>query len=55
MITPIHSVDPVVRESSAPPEPKPQPQASTTKSGALSDDQVTLKNAGQIDHESSNQ
>jgi hypothetical protein len=30
---------------------EPQPQAQTPKSGALSQDQVTLKSAGNVDHE----
>jgi hypothetical protein len=56
MITPINSVHPAdVREVARPPaEPKPDPQALTPpvpKSGALSDDQVTLKSAGQPDHD----
>lgn len=52
MITPIHSPQPSnVREASQPPPPRPEPQTQTPKSGALSDDQVTLKNAGQIDHD----
>ena len=57
MITLIHSAQPVdVREASQPrSEPKPDPRAQTApvpKSGALSHDQVTLKSAGQPDHDS---
>ena len=56
MITPISSVHPTeIREAVQPPaEPKPDPQAQTPpvpKSGALSHDQVTLKSAGQLDHD----
>jgi hypothetical protein len=56
MITPIHSVQPVdVREASHPrAEPKPDPHAQTPpvpKSGALSRDQVTLRSAGEADHD----
>jgi hypothetical protein len=50
MITPISSVPPSdVRQSSPPPAPKPDPQ--TPKSGEVSADQVTLKSAGQVDHD----
>jgi hypothetical protein len=56
MITPISSVHPAeVREVAQPPaDPKPDSQAQTPpvpKSGALSHDQVTLKSAGQPDHD----
>lgn len=56
MITPISSshVSDVHQVSQPPAEPKPDPQAQTPpvpKSGALSQDQVTLKSAGQLDHE----
>ena len=52
MITPIHSSPPTdVPEVSHPPAPKPDPEAQTPKSGALSHDQVTLKSAGQVDHD----
>ena len=55
MITPIHSIPPIdVREPAPHPPRKPEPQAQTPqtpKSGALSHDQVTLKHAGQIDHD----
>lgn len=56
MITPINSVHPAdVHQVSQPPsEPKPDPQAETApvpKSGALSNDQVTLKSAGQPDND----
>jgi hypothetical protein len=57
MITAINSVHPIdARPVAQPPaEPKPDPQAQTPpvpKSGALSQDQVTLKSAGQPDHDS---
>ena len=55
MITPINSVPPIdVRQVSQSQEPKPDPQAQTPpvpKSGELSHDQVTLKSAGQVDHD----
>jgi hypothetical protein len=56
MITPISSVHPAdIREVAQPPaDPKPDSQAQTPpvpKSGALSHDQVTLKSAGQPDHD----
>jgi len=52
MITPISSVRAPEEVRQAPhPAPKPEPQAQTPKSGALSHDQVTLKSAGQPDHE----
>jgi hypothetical protein len=52
MITPINSVHPAdVHQVSQPPaEPKPDPHAETppvVKSGALSQDQVTLRSAGE--------
>jgi hypothetical protein len=56
MINPIssaHQTD--VQPAPHPPaEPKPHPQAQTPpvlKSGAVSQDQVTLKSAGQVDHD----
>jgi hypothetical protein len=54
MITPINSVHPadVHQVAQSPSEPRPDPQAETPpvpKSGALSQDQVTLKSAGQSD------
>jgi hypothetical protein len=52
MITPIngaHNVE--VQPSRQQHAPKPQPQAQTPKSGALSHDQVTLKSAGQQEHD----
>jgi len=54
MITPINSPHPVdVRQAAHPPaEAKPDPQAQTPpvrKSGEVSQDQVTLKSAGQPD------
>jgi hypothetical protein len=56
MITPISSVHPIdARQVAQPPaEPKPDRHAETPpvpKSGALSNDQVTLKSAGQPDHD----
>ena len=56
MITPINSVHPADARQIAQPsaEPKPDPHAQTPpvpKSGALSQDQVTLKSAGQPDHD----
>ena len=53
MITPLSSVRPTeeVRQAPHQPTPKPEAQAQTPKSGALSHDQVTLKSAGQPDHE----
>ncbi len=38
-------------EAPKPPVPKTVPQVQTPKSGALSHDQVTLKSAGEIDHD----
>jgi len=54
MINPISSAHPndVQPVSHPPAEPKPDPQAQTPpvqKSGAVSQDQVTLKSAGQVD------
>jgi len=54
MITPINSPHPVdVHQAAHPPsEPKPDPRAQTPpvhKSGEVSQDQVTLKSAGQPD------
>ena len=56
MINPISSAHPTdVQQVAHPPaEPKPHPQAQTPpvlKSGAVSQDQVTLKSAGQVDHD----
>ena len=56
MITPINSVHPAdVHQVAQPPaEPKPDLHAETPpvpKSGALPHDQVTLKSAGQPDHD----
>ena len=52
MITPIHSNPPTdVPEPAPHPPRKPEPQVQTPKSGSLSHDQVTLKHAGQIDHD----
>jgi len=54
MITPVHNSHPVdVHQAVHPPaEPKPDPRAQTPpvhKSGEVSQDQVTLKSAGQPD------
>lgn len=54
MITPINSPHPIDVHQVAQPraEPKPDPQAQTApvrKSGEVSQDQVTLKSAGQPD------
>jgi len=54
MITPVHSPHPIDARQVAhsPAEPKPDPQAQTPpvrKSGEVSQDQVTLKSAGQPD------
>lgn len=56
MINPISSAHPtdVHPVSQRPAEVKPDPQAQTPpvpKSGQLSHDQVTLKSAGQLDHD----
>jgi hypothetical protein len=56
MITPIHSHPPVqpAQPVQPPAEPRPDPKAQTPpvpKSGQLSQDQVTLKSAGQPDHD----
>lgn len=56
MITPITGAHPIDAGQVAQPpaEPKPDLQAQTPpvqKSGALSHDQVTLKSAGQPDHD----
>lgn len=52
MINPISSVHPVQsHEPSAPPVPKPEFPAWTPKSGELSHDQVTLRSAGEVDHD----
>lgn len=52
MINPIsstHNADVLPAEKSA---PKSETQAPTPKSGTLSHDQVTLKSAGEVDHDS---
>jgi len=56
MINPISSVHPtlVQQVAHAPAEAKPDPHAQTPparKSGEVSQDQVTLKSAGQVDHD----
>jgi len=55
---PIHMINPIsssqandAREASKPEIPKSEPVVQTPKSGALSNDQVTLKNAGEVDHD----
>ena len=50
MITPVRSALNADVEPAAKPAPRPEPQAPTVKSGALSHDEVTLKSAG--DHDS---
>jgi len=49
MISPVRPV-PAVSEKPATP-PAPHPERQTVKSGTLSEDQVTLKSAGQVDHD----
>jgi len=49
MISPVHSVPAVTEKPATPPAPPPARQ--TVKSGTLSQDQVTLKSAGQVDHD----
>lgn len=54
MITPVHNANPVYQHqvAQAPAEPKPDHHAQTSpvhKSGEVSQDQVTLKSAGQPD------
>jgi hypothetical protein len=56
MITPVSNVHPTdVHQVAHPPaEPKPDPHTQTppvAKSGEVSQDQVTLKSAGQPDHD----
>jgi hypothetical protein len=56
MINPISSLHPAVVQqvTHAPAEAKPDPKAQTPpvrKSGEVSQDQVTLKNAGQVNDE----
>jgi hypothetical protein len=41
------------QEVSRPQIPKSEPLVQTPKSGALSNDQVTLKNAGEVAHDAS--
>ena len=58
MITSINNVHPADTHQVAhpPSEPRPDPEAQTPpvqKSGQLSQDQVTLKSAGQLDHDAS--
>jgi hypothetical protein len=57
LISSVHTSEPAsdrtsdVRQAAHPPAPKPDPEAQTPQSGALSGDQVTLKSAGQVDHD----
>lgn len=52
MINPISSTQANdAREPSKPEIPKSEPLVQTPKSGVLSNDQVTLKNAGEVDHD----
>jgi hypothetical protein len=61
MISPIHSIQPAgVHQNSgheiSPPAGEPRPDrhaqaAPVARSGEVSQDQVTLKNAGQVDHD----
>jgi len=52
MINPISSAHPAdAQQTAPPPPPKPAPEAQTPKSGELSSDKVTLKSAGQVDHD----
>jgi len=55
---PIHMINPIsnahvndVPEVSKPQISKSEPLVQTPKSGALSNDQVTLKSAGEVDHD----
>jgi hypothetical protein len=53
MITPIsrtHASEPASQSTPKPDHQRPAPQQ-TVKSGTVSGDQVTLKNAGQVDSE----
>ena len=62
MINPINSVHaPDARQVSQPPDPKPTakpepppPIPRTVKSGEVSHDQVTLRSAGQLNHDGDN-
>ncbi len=59
MISPINSIHPAdVHQVAQPPaEPRPDHHAETPpvpKSGALSHDQVTLRSAGDVDHDTEN-
>jgi hypothetical protein len=47
MITPVSTVPDVTEKPLSPPAPRPVRE--TVKSGTLSEDQVTLKSAGQVD------
>jgi len=47
MITRVNTIPAVNEKPPSPPAPKPERQ--TVKSGTLSEDQVTLKSAGQVD------
>ena len=51
MINPISSArTPDVHQAAQPPAPKPAPEQ-IVKSGTLSSDKVTLKTAGDVDHD----
>lgn len=52
MITPVRSVHPLEsRETSQPATRKPEPPVEASRSGRLSHDQVTLRSAGEVDHD----
>lgn len=52
MISPISTAHPREAHEASPPAPKPEHSPhQTPKSGDLSHDQVTLKSAGQVDHD----
>jgi len=52
MINPINNAPTNHEQEVAKPHvPKAEPQVQTPKSGALSHDQVTLKSAGEVDHD----
>jgi hypothetical protein len=51
MITPVnhqHTSD--AQQVSQPPKPKPEQETRTPQNGELSSDQVTLRNASDVDH-----
>jgi len=52
MIAPVSGVHPVQsHETSPPPSRKPETPVQAPKSGQLSHDQVTLRSAGEVDHD----